>query len=98
DLLPDGLHYFHSCPPVRELLDDTGTPIDAATAAGIQKIGGVVYERFVERLNKRDENVIASRDEKVRGTAKAEGAGAIDAPAQPAGLNGAVLAAPIAVP
>lgn len=56
DVQADGSSYFHACPPLVEYFDDTKLPITRADAQGILLLGGKVYERIVERPNKRDEN------------------------------------------
>lgn len=54
---PEGLAYFHACPPLRQLrvqeLDGTYSTVDPGT----QGVRRVVGERFTPRPNRRDENV-----------------------------------------
>lgn len=72
--LADGTQYFHVCPPLRRLrvrnLDGTFATV-APEDVGLRKIVG---ERFVDRPNRRDENV---RRDPVTGASVivAEGAG-----------------------
>ena len=98
DTLPDGLRYFHACPPlprVRVQLAD-GTIAIEDHAVRLVDVddgkGGVRVERefdpplplgatylgdvFVDRPNKRDENVAARAGEDA-GIPKAEGDGAV---------------------
>lgn len=80
DVLPDGLRYFHVCPPVAEYFDSTKAPIDRATADSIAKLGGRYYVRYVERPNARDENAIKGRDMSTRGQPKKAGTGTTEIP------------------
>lgn len=91
---PDGSSYFHACPPVPEYFDGNGTPIDRDTATSLMKAGQGHYVRYVDRLNKRDENPPVTRDAKGKVTMKAEGAGASDIVPPRAPLEGVHFVAP----
>lgn len=56
DVLPDGLLYFHACPPLSdsEVGVKLGLPADAATWSPVQRQQVAAYPRA--RSNHRDEN------------------------------------------
>jgi hypothetical protein len=75
---PGGYRYFHSCPPIALVTVDRGG-IELEIAAALVQTGDVERRRrYVDRLDKRDENVRVT-DYKADGTAiaaaKSEGKG-----------------------
>lgn len=83
-VLPDGMLYFHVCPPLSAL------ELDAAVKAGkVQLPEGetaeeAVQRRTYERANKRDETVEPSRDPDKPARMRKAGAGVVTVPDRPA--------------
>lgn len=83
DVLPDGMQYFHVCPPL------SVGELEAAVAAGkVQLPAGetaadAVTRRTYERANKRDETVEPSPDRDKPGRPKRAGAGVTRLPDRP---------------
>lgn len=82
-VLPDGMLYFHVCPPL------SAAELEAKVKAGKIQLPDdetaeeAVQRRTYERANKRDETVEPARDRDKPGQLKREGAGVLTLPDRP---------------
>lgn len=78
DVSPDGLRYFHVCPPLEICHVDRAGALSDVERKDVQPGDKVLSSRFVPRPNHRDENVIVSGYDKAGNpitAAKSAGAG-----------------------
>lgn len=77
ELMPDGLRYFHKCPPVVYAVVVRNKEKVAVPQADVAKDEPIVDYLYIDRPNARDENVVQIRDEHDTfvSVAKANGAG-----------------------
>lgn len=77
-VLPDGMQYFHACPPL------SAPELQAAVDAGDvelpkgMRVEDALRVTVFERANKRDENVVAGGDPEHAAPIKAEGDGVLE--------------------
>lgn len=62
DVLPDGLRYYHRCPPLRRLVvERAGGRLETVDPIAVTPLDKVLEEIAVDRPETRDENVDRAR-------------------------------------
>ncbi len=81
-LLPDGMEYYHACPPDTMVTVKRGGAPREVKLADVQAGDVEVSRRHVDRADHRDENIVVIRNDKgdVTTRIKSEGRGTEPAP------------------
>lgn len=77
-ILPDGMQYFHVCPPLSQSELQAAVERGAVVLAKDETVEAAYLTRTYERASKRDENVVPAREHNAPATIKAAGKGAIE--------------------